>query len=177
MQYFLRAVDTAILQSNFTDSSGHGLKITAQNDTLVDGCVVSRNGWQGIWVGGEQGQAPNYRLAIRNSIVDANGQNGIQLGGTVGFEVSNCTVRYQSTVHFAGLAIQGSSDGVVSGGTIQGNAINILASGAGTKNVSVSGVGCDLALYGQATCIAQSTEAVALAGCSCTATAASKCPP
>ena len=108
--YFLRMANTTIADSSFVDSTGHGLKLTTQNDTVIESCVVARNGWQGIWVGTEAPRQRNYRLAIRNTTVDANGKNGVALAETTGFELTDLRIRFHATVDMAGGAPPGSTN-------------------------------------------------------------------
>jgi parallel beta-helix repeat protein len=51
-------------------TQGHGLKITQQNDTLIENCTVTDNRWQGIWVGGES--AGNWDLRILGCTIERN---------------------------------------------------------------------------------------------------------
>ena len=63
--YFLRLVQTRIFNTTFHASTGHGLKITQQNDTIIDGCTVTDNRWQGIWVGQESRGNFGLTIAVR----------------------------------------------------------------------------------------------------------------
>ena len=45
--YFLRVVHSVLRGCVFHHSTGHGLKITQQNDTLIENCTVTDNRWQG----------------------------------------------------------------------------------------------------------------------------------
>jgi hypothetical protein len=73
---------------------------------------------------------------------------GIQLAGTVGFEVTGSVIRHNPVANKAGLGILSSSNGVVRNSTITGNSMNIYA--RNTKNVTIDGIaGCnDAFLYG-----------------------------
>lgn len=61
--YFLRVVHSVVRDCVFHHSTGHGLKITQQNHTLIENCTVTDNRWQG-----------SYALS-RNSSASANIQN------------------------------------------------------------------------------------------------------
>eukprot|EP00935_MAST-01C_sp_MAST-1C-sp1_P002479 g2479.t1 len=144
--YFLRVVGSVVRNCTLIGSSGHGLKLTVQNNTLVENCTISDNEWQGIWVGGEAGQPANTNLRIVRTIIERNRMNGVQLGGTQGFEVHDSLIRHNPTANKGGLAVLGSSDGLISNSTITANSINLIFKNA--KRVVLAGVsGCDEALY------------------------------
>eukprot|EP01046_Picozoa_sp_COSAG06_P045419 COSAG06_NODE_6277_length_3002_cov_1.866345_2_plen_321_part_00 len=129
--YFLRVVHSVLRGCVFHHSTGHGLKITQQNDTLIENCTVTDNRWQGacihqglaagehslivksflrsvprgvdtgVWVGQES--AGNWDLHIINCVIERNHMYGIQLADTIGFEVRGCTIRNNPVVSKAGL--------------------------------------------------------------------------
>ena len=43
--YFLRVVHSVLRNCSFLASTGHGLKITQQNDTLIEDCRIMDNRW------------------------------------------------------------------------------------------------------------------------------------
>ena len=136
--YFLRLVRTRILNTTFHASTGHGLKITQQNDTVIDGCVVTDNRWQGIWVGQES--AGNFGLTITNSMVARNHMYGIQLTCTDGFLVRNVSFANQPNPAKAGLLLA-SKNGLVESIHFHNNWNNIVVHSS--RNVSIAGlVGC-----------------------------------
>jgi parallel beta-helix repeat protein len=65
--YFLRVVHSLLRNTTFHGSTGHGLKITQQNDTVIENCTVTDNRWQGIWIGQET--KGNFGLSIRDTVV------------------------------------------------------------------------------------------------------------
>eukprot|EP01051_Picozoa_sp_SAG22_P020578 SAG22_NODE_4214_length_1341_cov_2.232689_1_plen_325_part_00 len=136
--YFLRLTHTRILNTTFHASTGHGLKITQQNDTVIDRCTITDNRWQGIWVGQES--AGNFDLAITNSVVERNHMHGIQLTCTDGFVLRNCSFTNQPNPSKAGLLV-GSKNGIVENCRFHNNWNNLVVGGA--WNVSISGLtGC-----------------------------------
>lgn len=148
--YFLRVRDTIVTDCTFSNATGHGLKITSQNNTLVENTLIQGNRWQGIWVGDEMGH-DNYGLVLRNLTVEENGMYGIQLASTHGFLVEGCTIRYNpGGAANAGLGIKYSTDGVVSSSALDRNGINILVDHA--KNVTFRNVACGHSFENNAFC-------------------------
>ena len=140
--YFLRVVHSRIRNTTFHASTGHGLKITQQNDTVIENCTVTDNRWQGIWVGQES--RGNFGLAIRDTVVLRNHMYGIQLTETRGFEVRRCTIRNNPVFSKGGLLLGGAHDGIVAESVIADNANNLRVDGV--SNVTIDGVrGCERA--------------------------------
>ena len=123
--YFLRIVGTLIKNTTLRHSTGHGLKITQQNATVIDNCTVSDNGWQGIWIGSES--KGNWDLKVLDTTVERNTTNGIQLGDTDGFEVRGCVIVNNPVAAKAGIAVEGSRNGIIADSNITANNINVAA--------------------------------------------------
>ena len=139
--YFLRVVGATLRNTTFQGSTGHGLKITQQNQTLITNCTVADNIWQGIWVGGES--KGNWDLRIIDSIIERNHMYGIQLSDTDGFEVRGCTIRHNPNPSKAGLML-GSRNGLVIDTEITQNYNNLVVESG--DNVTLNGVtGCSVA--------------------------------
>jgi hypothetical protein len=171
--YFLRVIRAVFTRVTFRGSTGHGLKITTQNDTIIDNCTVTDNQWQGIWVGGEM-HSTNYRLQIINTVIQRNGMNGIQLEATDGFAIRNCVIRNQPTAGKAGLTIESSSNGVVEDSTLSDNAVNLVV-GGGVHNLSLRNIdGCSAAFV-QGYCGPSGAHSGPVINCSCAAAPSTAC--
>lgn len=138
--YLLRVVSSVLRNCTFHGSTGHGLKITSQNDTLIEDCTVTGNRWQGIWVGSES-PMDNFGLRIHRTRVAANHMYGVQLSATNGFEVINSTFQEHPNPAMAGLGILYSRNGIIVGTTVTGNAVNLRLQNA--HNISLHNMHCN----------------------------------